>query len=261
MEANIPGIYNYCDRWCERCPLTMRCAVFEMNTELDADAGEPEVEEMLGELGSRLAGALLLLEESAARWEVAPFENSPEAEAGFAGQQAPFESGLDASPLLQACNEYAETVELLFAEIGAWDSQGRELARAAALGIKTIDQGLAEIDLLSDCRHVLAWYQRFIGVKFRRALQGRLSGDAGDQGHQSDWNGSAKVALAAVERSRLALTSLLRLLPDEDRVLGLLALLARIERLGRTEFPDADSFRRPGFDDPTISFNTQPKPY
>lgn len=21
----IPGIYNYCDRWCERCPFTSRC--------------------------------------------------------------------------------------------------------------------------------------------------------------------------------------------------------------------------------------------
>lgn len=21
----VPGIYNYCDRWCERCPLQLRC--------------------------------------------------------------------------------------------------------------------------------------------------------------------------------------------------------------------------------------------
>src|SRR5436190_14281617 len=24
----VSGIYNYCDRWCERCPLTSRCLVF-----------------------------------------------------------------------------------------------------------------------------------------------------------------------------------------------------------------------------------------
>ena len=24
----ISGIYNYCDRWCERCPLTTRCLVY-----------------------------------------------------------------------------------------------------------------------------------------------------------------------------------------------------------------------------------------
>lgn len=25
---HIPGIYNYCDRWCERCLLTTRCLTF-----------------------------------------------------------------------------------------------------------------------------------------------------------------------------------------------------------------------------------------
>jgi hypothetical protein len=24
---HIPSIFNYCDRWCERCPLTLRCSV------------------------------------------------------------------------------------------------------------------------------------------------------------------------------------------------------------------------------------------
>src|SRR5688572_8678500 len=24
----IEGIYNYCDRWCERCPMTHRCLVY-----------------------------------------------------------------------------------------------------------------------------------------------------------------------------------------------------------------------------------------
>ena len=26
----IPGIYNYCDRWCERCAFTARCMNFAM---------------------------------------------------------------------------------------------------------------------------------------------------------------------------------------------------------------------------------------
>jgi len=27
-ERMIPGIYNYCDRWCERCAFSRRCRVF-----------------------------------------------------------------------------------------------------------------------------------------------------------------------------------------------------------------------------------------
>jgi len=29
----IPGIYNYCDRWCERCPLNSRCLNFVLSEE------------------------------------------------------------------------------------------------------------------------------------------------------------------------------------------------------------------------------------
>ena len=34
---NIPGIYNYCDRWCERCPFTSRCLNFKMSEEKFGD--------------------------------------------------------------------------------------------------------------------------------------------------------------------------------------------------------------------------------
>jgi hypothetical protein len=30
----IPGIYNYCDRWCERRPFTSRCRTFAMEQAL-----------------------------------------------------------------------------------------------------------------------------------------------------------------------------------------------------------------------------------
>src|SRR5258706_14509263 len=35
---HIPGVYNYCDRWCERCPLSTRCLNYEM--ELEDQAGD-----------------------------------------------------------------------------------------------------------------------------------------------------------------------------------------------------------------------------
>src|SRR6266481_3050097 len=31
----ISGVYNYCDRWCERCPFTSRCAVYEIDHQFD----------------------------------------------------------------------------------------------------------------------------------------------------------------------------------------------------------------------------------
>ena len=33
----IPGIYNYCDRWCERCFLTSRCMTYAIDAEDNND--------------------------------------------------------------------------------------------------------------------------------------------------------------------------------------------------------------------------------
>ena len=45
----ISGIFNYCDRWCERCSFTARCLNFAMeNEEMD----EPENHDALFHAGS-----------------------------------------------------------------------------------------------------------------------------------------------------------------------------------------------------------------
>src|SRR6266513_5840510 len=40
----IPGIYNYCDRWCERCPLSNRCLDYAM--EKEEDDGDPQARDL-----------------------------------------------------------------------------------------------------------------------------------------------------------------------------------------------------------------------
>ena len=39
----IPGIYNYCDRWCERCPLTSKCLNYATT---EADFSDPELKDI-----------------------------------------------------------------------------------------------------------------------------------------------------------------------------------------------------------------------
>ena len=36
-KKHISGIYNYCDRWCERCPFTSRCLNYKMSEEKFSD--------------------------------------------------------------------------------------------------------------------------------------------------------------------------------------------------------------------------------
>ena len=39
----IPGIYNYCDRWCERCAVTSRCLNYAMGEEESDDPAERDM--------------------------------------------------------------------------------------------------------------------------------------------------------------------------------------------------------------------------
>jgi len=52
----IPGIYNYCDRWCERCPQTSHCLNFSISEE---EFSDPETRDIRNEaFWNKLSGIL-----------------------------------------------------------------------------------------------------------------------------------------------------------------------------------------------------------
>jgi hypothetical protein len=107
---------------------------------------------------------------------------------------------------------------------------------------------------LKDCFEVIQWYSTFIHVKLIRAITGKLGDDGWEEenGFQRDFDGSAKVAMIAVERSIQAWSIVYEMLPhSEDNCLKALAVLQKIMALVEKEFPRAKDFIRPGFDDPS----------
>lgn len=89
LKSNIEGIYNYCDRWCERCKYTDRCLSFQREREAGIDPLERDIPlekswnyirkcfddamEMIQELAEREGIDLENLEEAE---EVAPSEKA-----------------------------------------------------------------------------------------------------------------------------------------------------------------------------------------
>src|SRR6188474_3086019 len=64
----IPGIYNYCDRWCERCSMTTRCSVFLTTPKLDPDDFDTEeafMEEVFKGVADSFQLTFELIQESA----------------------------------------------------------------------------------------------------------------------------------------------------------------------------------------------------
>ena len=86
-----------------------------------------------------------------------------------------------------------------------------------------------------------------------RALDGRDEYPGGapfeKSAVQSDWNGSAKVALISVQRSEHAWRVVSAASGDEAAAV-LAGTLENLRQEMNREFPRAMEFRRPGFDEP-----------
>jgi hypothetical protein len=245
----IPGVYNYCDRWCERCPLTSRCLTYAM--EREEDAGDPASRDITNRaFWQRLEGLLReaheMLDEMLRERGIAPPTPDSEAEQAILR----WREGAHGHPCAVAATGYAQTVEAWFDAAGPlFQARGEALESHHRMGLTTVDPE-AEAAWLQDAVEVIRWYQHQIAVKIMRAVHSSLRDEEIDiELDHNDADGSAKVALLAMDRSMAAWAELLRQMPDEeDRILALLAALGRLRRDVESVFPNARAFIRPGFD-------------
>jgi hypothetical protein len=129
----------------------------------------------------------------------------------------------------------------------------RDYAIAADRWI-TEHAGVAETSdaAVREAMRVLGWDSCLIHAKIMRALDGRDEYPRGapfeKSAVQSDWNGSAKVAVISLERSENA-WRVLSVVNTDARAAELAASLENLRQQMSREFPGALEFRRPGFDD------------
>jgi hypothetical protein len=224
----IDFISAYCDSWCERCAFTERCSHFAVTSALpmcDEDLGAA-IELAIGQprvpgakpqqtIEERMASALDDYEEPTGK-ELAEIGREMEAR----------DARVTPHPLAEGSRDYSIAAHRW---LGA---AGTSVAHQSALA-------------------VVRWDMFLIPAKISRALAGRdeyPDGAPFEAGAvQSDWNGSAKVALISIERSEQAWRELAAELRDEAATV-LADTLAGLRQMMRTEFPQVMEFRRPGFD-------------
>jgi hypothetical protein len=229
----ISGIYNYCDRWCERCPLTSRCLVYA--TEQEDDYSFPGNDLRNEAFWQKLSVVFQETREMIVEW-------AKDAGVDLNGSKDEDESRqhrkrqlVDNHPLTKA---------------------GKKYANAASDWFRELDQ-MSEVpenfEQLEDAREVVQWYQYQIAVKTMRALSGRkeeLEEDPEIIEFPKDSDGSAKVALIGIDRSIAAWRLMQLSLPE--RAASIVPLILQLERLrNRVDkaFPEARDFVRPGFDE------------
>ena len=218
----ISGIYNYCDRWCERCPLTSRCLVYATEQE---DNDSPQSRDISNEAFWRKLTAI--------------FQETRELIVVWAE-----EAGVELNGTKDEDDSRHKRKRQLV-DNHPLTKAGKKYANSATDWFREFDQAI-ELSDVEDAREVIQWYQYQIAVKTMRALSGRNE-ELDEEPKDSD--GSAKVALIGIDRSMAAWRIMQLSLPD--RAESIVPLILQLERLRlRLEhgFPAARDFIRPGFD-------------
>jgi len=240
----ISGIYNYCDRWCERCPFTSRCLVYATDNEDEDDTAESRDlnnEAFWARLGSTLQEAQDML----TTWadEVGVYLTPINDERKPPKKRRYFDVADD--PLAEIGKDYANAATAWFSELSGTSSSRVD-------EMKDFD---CPADEIQNAVEVIQWYQYQIAVKTMRALSSRSREQdpeewSPDESYAKDSDGSAKVALIGIDRSIGAWYLLQRCLArNSDTIVPLILLLDGLRRRIEQEFPCAREFVRPGFDE------------
>lgn len=241
----ISGIYNYCDRWCEKCSFTSNCLLYTNESKIitheilnngDLTGIEkifmPDFPDEDGEDDYDGEDDFIFNQEDITDEEIKPLRQL-----------------LDDMPphsLELLADEYFETAHTFLNDLND------------KFNLYPVDKDRLvnqEYAKLSDLFDVVSWYHIFIGAKIKRALLGKadlLQEDDEDVRSftTDDINGSAKVASIGVAKSVESLNQMYNLLEEyHPQISSLLVTAGKIQNEITEEFPGYKEFMRPGLDD------------
>ncbi|WP_251620305.1 hypothetical protein [Odoribacter lunatus] len=259
LEENrfVPGIYNFCDKWCEKCTKQTVCLNYVLGERMEQKLGRRLTFKDLNTTGEDTWGDLNDIFDSTYEvlCEVAK-EKGVDVEGIFEIEevekklwQRVYEDEQeedeldDSSPVfdvIRECLIYESLCDTcLEAVFGILDEQEWK-------------EGMVEEQETGDALDKINWYLDVIQIKMRRALliqQEYREGDCECEIEEKDYNGSAKVALIGIESSARAWEVLKKYCPAlEKEIIHIQTILQQLVRDIEKYFPKARSFRRPGFD-------------
>jgi len=245
----IPGIYNYCDRWCERCAFTFRCMNYALAQEEETDAAasrDLRNKAFWDRLDEVFETTRELIEEEA---EEADFDLDEEELQESMREQEEVHEAAQAQPYSRTARAYIDVVDQWFKlNEGLGGDEGDE-RKSQAQASSPAGEPVENTPGLHDCLEVICWYQPQIWVKLCRAASGTIRAASEEiECFQEDADGSAKVAILGIERSMAAWASLRHRFPDHEDAILALGTLKRLLRQVEAAFPNARAFLRPGFD-------------
>lgn len=255
----VPGIYNFCDKWCEKCTLKSKCMSYVVGKKMEEKLGKTLEESLYTKqeatwvyLKNIFDTTYEILHELAEERGInmEDIYAAEDMEKGFwpgEGEDALQEVecsklGESVSQIVQVCIIYENLCEGCLEKVFAVLDE-KEWTTESPEGKETEDA----LDRIN-------WYIDVIPSKIRKALLAFYhSREAADnrEMYEYECNGSAKVVLAAIGNSYMAWETLKKYctLPVIKDIMHLQVVLEQLQRDIETQFPEVHKFRRPGFDD------------
>ncbi|OGW40218.1 MAG: hypothetical protein A2Y97_06805 [Nitrospirae bacterium RBG_13_39_12] len=246
----IPGIYNYCDYWCERCLFTSRCLTYAIDSDDISDSAIHDLnnETFWNKMQSIFQQTAEIIIELAKEKGI----DLNSLDMNFASDNMSLQmTEADNHELSKAASYYAKMADEWFeSEYSLFERKEDEINTMLEIGI---DGSLlrAKADSINDAVEVIQWYQHQINVKLLRAIMQDDIADTeeSDNELQNDADGYTKIALIGMDRSIGAWGNLLEYFPEKtDSILDILLKLDRLRRKTEEHFPKARKFKRPGLD-------------
>jgi hypothetical protein len=247
---HITGIFNYCDRWCERCPFTSRCLNFEISEEKfgDLQNGDLSNEVFWQKLSETLQETMTMLQEMAEERGIdldsLDMDDSEKLDVPFKEKPVVHMTTHMAKSYIGLVENWFNDNVYIFEE---------DAGRLAAVYEADTSESYSQEDTVTliDSAEVIRWYQHQIYVKVQRAIHSSQDEEFEIQnGFAKDSDGSTKIALIGMDRSISAWGKMLKCFPDQkESIIDIISHLDRLRRRTEKKFPDARAFVRPGFDE------------
>lgn len=224
-DGYIDSIFNYCDRWCEKCAFTSKCRNYAFG---EGEGGENE-DDTFEYLDNVFKTTMMMLDDMMKEMDIDPSEiNSIDLPDLPDPEKHPLSKRVTA--LSMKMHDWLKKNEPRNMPIFNSDENGKKR--------------------FNDSLDVIYWYNFFISAKIARALLG-IDPDQDEDLIQNDSNGSAKIALIGIDRLIGAWSVLMENMKNnEDEILDFLVELAALRKSTEELFPNAGKFIRPGFDQP-----------
>lgn len=256
---NIPGIYNYCDAWCERCLYTARCLTYKMHRKFEEEADKEKREQENIAFWDQVNETLddvedLIDENETGKASLSELGFDDDVDDDDLQEYERHRKKAKEQPISKAAKRYMDEVDQWF-DSGQKDgiiSSPKKREEFFIFNKESIDDH-SLIRRLSIAAEIIFYYHFQIWVKVNRSLTSSYDDHESDpefKDYPKDSEGSAKVALLGIDQSIAGWTTLYKYVKSmEDEILEFIQLLHQLRRAIERVFPEARKFHRPGFDD------------